>query len=127
MDLLQTDYICTSHTGIRSVPTLTAIFREPVIRMSLYEQINAYCISHKVRLAEKRVIVADQLLSAKAFTDGDTLWRDMRSQGIKISPATVYESLNWLVMAGFAERRFAVDSRKNLFGIREPVRNALGG
>jgi len=95
--------------------------------MSLYEQISAYCIRHKIRLAEKRVIVADQLLVANEFTDGDTLWRDMRSRGIKISPATVYESLNWLVTAGFAERRFATDSRKNLFGIPEPVRNTLNG
>lgn len=94
--------------------------------MSLYEQIQAYCIRHKIRLAEKRVIVADQLLVANEFMDGDTLWRDMRSQGIKISPATVYESLNWLVSAGFAERRFATDSRKNLFGISDPVRSQLG-
>jgi Fe2+ or Zn2+ uptake regulation protein len=93
--------------------------------MSLYEQISAYCIRHKIRLAEKRVIVADQLLIADEFTDGDTLWRDMRSRGTKISPATVYESLNWLVIAGFAERRFAADSRKNLFGIPELVRNTL--
>lgn len=94
--------------------------------MSLYEQISAYCIRHKIRLAEKRVVVADQLLVANEFMDGDTLWRDMRSRGIKISPATVYESLNWLVSAGFAERRFATDSRKNLFGIPELVRNGLG-
>jgi Fe2+ or Zn2+ uptake regulation protein len=95
--------------------------------MSLYEQISDYCSRHKIRLAEKRVIVAEQLLVTDAFTDGDTLWRDMRSRGIKISPATVYESLNWLVSAGFAERRFATDSRKNLFGIPAPVRNAITG
>lgn len=95
--------------------------------MSLYEQINAYCINHKIRMAEKRVIVADQLLVSDEFTDGDTLWRDMRSRGIKISPATVYESLNWLVNAGFAERRFSSTSRKNLFGIPQPVRNNLIG
>lgn len=95
--------------------------------MSLYEQINAYCIDHKIRMAEKRVAVADHLLVSDEFMDGDTLWRDMRSRGIKISPATVYESLNWLVNAGFAERRFSNSSRKNLFGIPGPVRNSVGG
>jgi len=94
--------------------------------MSLSEQINSYCINNKIRLAEKRIIVADQLLVSDEFTDGDTLWREMRSRGIQISPATVYESLNWLVNAGFAERRFANDSRKKLFGIPEPIKNAVG-
>ncbi|WP_225865700.1 transcriptional repressor [Dyadobacter aurulentus] len=75
-------------------------------------------MSHKLRSGGKRMIVADQLLQSDGYIDGDALWRSLRSNGIRISPATVYDSLNWLVNAGFAERILS-ESKKNLFGIKD--------
>ena len=85
--------------------------------MSLSKEIESYCVSHKIRFVGKRLIVADHLLHSDDLLDGNTLWRTLRSKGIKISPATVYDSLNWLVKAGFAERQNP-ENRKNLFGIK---------
>jgi Fe2+ or Zn2+ uptake regulation protein len=91
--------------------------------MSLSEEIESYCIGHKIRPTEKRVVVADELLVSATYVDGDTLWRSLRSKGIKISPATVYDSLNWLVNAGFAERKND-GNRKNMFGLKAHFRTA---
>jgi Fe2+ or Zn2+ uptake regulation protein len=93
--------------------------------MTLSEAIQSYCDSKKIRSAVKRIIVADELLLSGEFLDGDTLWRSLRTNGIKISPATVYDALNWLVNAGFAERRNSGSDRKNLFGIKDQFRTEV--
>lgn len=86
--------------------------------MSLSEHIQLYCNSKNIRHAGKRIVIAEQLLQSTGHIDGDTLWRALRSKGIRISAATVYEGLKWLVQAGFAERKIS-DDRKNLFSIKE--------
>lgn len=87
--------------------------------MSLSDLILHYCGQNNIRYAGKRIVVAQHLSQRNEYTDGDTLWRSLRMNGVKISLATVYETLNWLETAGFAERKL-VSSRKNMFRVRIP-------
>ncbi len=89
--------------------------------MSLSDLIFRYCSQNNIRYAGKRIVVALHLDQCNEFTDGDTLWRSLRTSGVKISPATVYDALNWLENAGFAERR-VLDGRKNMFKVKQHVR-----
>ncbi len=85
--------------------------------MSLSDLLLRYCNQNNIRYAGKRIVVALHLDQHNDYTDGDTLWRSLRTSGVKISPATVYEALNWLENAGFAERK-VLDGRKNLFRVK---------
>lgn len=85
--------------------------------MSLSDQLLHYCNQNNIRYVGKRIVVALHLGEQNNYTDGDTLWRSLRTSGIKISPATVYDALNWLENAGFAERK-VLDGKKSAFRIR---------
>lgn len=85
--------------------------------MPLSDLLLHYCNQNNIRYAGKRIVVALHLDERNGYTDGDTLWRSLRTSGVKISPATVYEALNWLENAGFAERT-VLDGRKNMFRVK---------
>ncbi|MGV3599684.1 MAG: transcriptional repressor [Dyadobacter fermentans] len=88
--------------------------------MTLSDRLIRYCDQNNIRYAGKRIVVALHLDQRNQYTDGDTLWRSLRTSGVKISPATVYDALNWLESAGFAERKL-VDGRRNMFRVKSFV------
>ncbi|REA58053.1 Fur family transcriptional regulator [Dyadobacter luteus] len=68
-------------------------------------KIKAYCKAKGVRCPGKKLLVADYLQKTKDYTDAANLYLLLRNSYVKISPATVYQSLNWLTENGFVECR----------------------
>lgn len=64
-----------------------------------------YCKAKGVRCPGKKLLVADYLQKTKDYTDAANLYLLLRNNFVKISPATVYQSLNWLTENGFVECR----------------------
>ncbi len=85
--------------------------------MSLTNEISSYCRNRKIRQVNNRSIVADHLITLGKDVDGDQLWRSLRKSDIKISLATVYHTLNWLVEAGFIEKKFTKE-RRSVFAVK---------
>lgn len=66
-------------------------------------RVRAYCERHGLRCPAKKLIVAEYLQKEANFVDAGTLYLGLRNNLIQISPATVYQSLSWLINAGFVE------------------------
>ena len=83
-------------------------------------KIKAYCKTSGIRCPEKKLIVADHLQLVKGYTDVATLYLTLRNSCVKISQATVYVSLGWLVCNGFAECKTPNQTtrKENVYRIR---------
>ncbi|WP_221391131.1 Fur family transcriptional regulator [Dyadobacter sp. NIV53] len=86
--------------------------------MLLSKEIVAYCESRKLRCTAKRLMVADFLQEANGQADADVLYMMFRSNSIRISPASIYQILDWMVKIGFVERMPGND-RKNIYCIKK--------
>ncbi|UHG94829.1 transcriptional repressor [Spirosoma oryzicola] len=75
----------------------------------LTDKIIAYSQQNGYRYAAKRVAVALTLSQFKSYTDADVLWLSLRVNYPRISKATVYISLRWLLTAGLAQRKLRQD------------------
>jgi Fe2+ or Zn2+ uptake regulation protein len=84
--------------------------------MKLSEQIKEYCTLNNLRCTDKRLMLADFLQNA-GQADADGLYMRFRSNAIRISPATIYQILDWMVQKGFVER--VEGGPRNLYCIRQ--------
>ena len=75
-------------------------------------RIRAYCKTKGIRCPGKKLLVADYLQKTNDYTDAGNLYLLLRNSYIKISPATVYQSLIWLKENGFVECKMGDDHRQ---------------
>ena len=86
---------------------------------TISSEIVIFCTTHGIRRPGKKLLVADYLQKLNDYTCVSNVYVALRNNGVKISPATVYQSLNWLIEHGFAEFIPDEDSsrRENMFRI----------
>lgn len=84
--------------------------------MNIIARINAYCFSHGVRYSDKRNQVALVLERTQRAMDAEQIWLHMKEEQFTMSIGAVYLSLNWLVEAGFIEKKLMED-RKAVFAV----------
>jgi len=75
-------------------------------------QIQAYCKMKGIRCPGKKLLVADYLQKTNDYTDAGNLYLLLRNSYVKISPATVYQSLIWLRDNGFVECKMRENNRQ---------------
>ena len=85
--------------------------------MNIEDQITHYFTDNNLRTAHKKLLVAKYLKTHKNEVTAETLWIQIKEKRLNISIASVYNSLNWLVELGFAEK--IAQGRKYLYQIRE--------
>ena len=78
-----------------------------------------FCKIHGLRYPGKKLLVADYLQNLNDYTCVSKVYVALRNSGVKISPATVYQSIGWLIKNGFAESKADGDTstRENKFRI----------
>jgi len=86
--------------------------------MDLSNEIKNYCKSKNLRCTDKRLMLADFLQKSEGKAEADTLYMMFRRNAIRISPATIYQMLDWMVKQGFVERKPG-DNRRNMYCIRQ--------
>ena len=86
--------------------------------MILSDEIKHYCASNNLRCTEKRLLLADYLQKLEGKAEADTLYMMFRRNGVKISPATIYQMLDWMVKQGFVLCMPGAN-RRNLYQVRE--------
>ena len=84
--------------------------------MNIIERINEYCLQHGVRQSGKRNQVALVLERTQQAMDAEQVCLQMKEDQFHISIGAVYLSLNWLVDAGFIEKKLMED-RKAVFTV----------
>lgn len=84
--------------------------------MSIEDQINLYFRVNKLRKAHKKLLVARYLTAYEEVVTAETLWIGIKEKQRDISIASVYNSLNWVVELGFAQR--ILQGRKYLYQVR---------
>jgi Fe2+ or Zn2+ uptake regulation protein len=68
------------------------------------EQIILYCEKEGFKRSYNRVLIAEKLYEAADFVDAENLWLKLGPEK-KVSLATTYLVLHWLVVNGFAEKK----------------------
>jgi Fe2+ or Zn2+ uptake regulation protein len=76
-------------------------------------KIRAYCKMKGIRCPGKKLLVADYLQKSEDYTDAGNLYLLLRNSYIKISPATVHQSLIWLKENGFVECKIGGNNRQS--------------
>jgi len=85
--------------------------------MVLSDEIKNYCTSKNLRCTNKRLMLADYLQKLEGRAEADTLYMMFRRNGVKISPATIYQMLDWMVRQGFVAR-VPGDNRRNVYCVQ---------
>ena len=88
--------------------------------MVLSKEILTYCELRKLRCTAKRLMLADFLQEANGQADAEVLHMMFRNNSIRISPASIYQILDWMVKIGFVERVPGND-RRNIYCIKKNI------
>jgi Fe2+ or Zn2+ uptake regulation protein len=100
---------------------MSALFN--VSMMSISNKLTEYCIVNKIGYSVKRKEVVNALESTKGFIGAENLWMQiLKRNRVKMSLASVYLTLKWLVKIGFAEKKDKAgkSSIYRIAGIRNP-------
>lgn len=84
--------------------------------MSFTEQLDVYCASKGVKISEKRRLVACELAKFREEIEAVDLFLHIRKKHNRISFPYIYQSLNWLVDAGFVLKKQG-DNRSSLYSV----------
>lgn len=85
--------------------------------MILSVEIKKYCTLKNLRCSNKRLMLADYLQKLEGRAEADTLYMMFRKNAVKISPAAIYQMLDWMVKQGFVER-VPGNNRRNIYCVR---------
>ncbi len=86
--------------------------------MLISQRIQAYCKTKGVRTSAKREMVADTLQKMNGRATAEEIWHELHISGKRVSSASVYSYLNWLIKKGFAER-YTAGVREMMYVIKE--------
>ena len=86
--------------------------------MDLSTGIKNYCKSKNLRCTNKRLMLADFLQQSHGKAEADALYMMFRRNAIRISPATIYQMLDWMVKQGFVDK-LPGENRRNIYCIRQ--------
>ena len=86
--------------------------------MILSSEIKNYCHANNLRCTSKRLMLADFLQKQEGQAEADTLYMMFRENSIRISPATIYQMLDWMVKQDFVER-VPGKNRRNIYRVRK--------
>lgn len=87
--------------------------------MVLSNEIARYCKSKRLRCTNKRLMLADFLQKEEGKADAETLYMMFHKNSVRISQATIYQMLDWMVKQGFVER-MPGSNRRNMYCVRSP-------
>lgn len=85
--------------------------------MILSNEIQQYCKSNGLRCTNKRLMLADFLQKEKGRAEAETLYMMFRKNSVRISQATIYQMLDWMVKQGFVEH-VPGNNRRNMYCVR---------
>lgn len=86
--------------------------------MLISQRIRAYCQAKQVRSIPAREMVADTLQKMNGQATAEEIWYQLHISGSKVSSASVYMYLNWLIKIGFVEK-YVIGVREMLYVIKE--------
>ena len=94
------------------------IKNEPADLQAFLDQYKAYLVEHKLKFTEQRKVIIAEFLSCGGHVSAEDLFRLVKKKASGVGLASVYRTINSLVVAGLAmERRFL--DRSSVYEIME--------